>query len=431
MRTFYTCFWFSLISYSVCIKCRIILVAAFDREPAEDSFPKENWKIWRRSSNFQHRQLQRGLEDFRISNDSEENVFFSTDKCSRYCIKRQIDENGNSVQYINLFWTNGIDAMDQSSSKDHSEFLSKTEWTDARNPDIIQHRNCQIYLDLDCNIIETRTSNYANREFHLENDEKNKGKKITDIIKIAEKYNLSEQTQMNFSVDNSIHRIVIDIDGNVSNALLRIPTNTTVSRHGTIISWTSKGDAEGVRIETWNPPSGEWRLKLVGEDRSKYQLTVMGFVDENCDEIKNLSLESETKENINEDTIKNYRINIKMKDDILGNDKETFNNEATKINSEKIMVKQNSNPSMNSEMMENKKITQERSLTYRMRDQKENNHSRKENFSDNDLSIISSTENMLINFVEYVTFVDVDKNVITTSNEKFLERKEDVFALKS
>lgn len=59
-----------------------------------------------------------------------------------------------------------------------------------------------------------------------------------------------------------------------------------------------------------------------------------------------------------------------------------------------------------------------------MRDQKENNHSRKENFSDNDLSIISSTENMLINFVEYVTFVDVDKNVITTSNEKFLERKE-------
>lgn len=59
-----------------------------------------------------------------------------------------------------------------------------------------------------------------------------------------------------------------------------------------------------------------------------------------------------------------------------------------------------------------------------MGDQKENNHSRKENFSDNDLSIISSTENMLINFVEYVTFVDVDKNVITTSNEKFLETKE-------
>lgn len=89
----------------------------------------------------------------------------------------------------------------------------------------------------------------------MENDEKNKGKKITDIvsviirstslnqactrstvdltrtrstfyqIKIAEKYNLSEQTQMNFSVDNSIHRIVIDIDGNVSNALLRIPTS--------------------------------------------------------------------------------------------------------------------------------------------------------------------------------------------------------------
>ncbi|XP_026301971.1 uncharacterized protein LOC100576425 isoform X2 [Apis mellifera] len=286
-----------------------------------------------------------------------------------------------------------------------------------------------IYLDLDCNITEAIINwNRANGEFHLdvENDGKNKGKKIRDIIKIAEKYNLTEQTQMNFSVYNTIHRIVIDIDGNVSNALLRIPMNTTVSRHGTIISWTSKGDAEGVRIETRNPPSGEWRLKLVGEDGSKYQLTVMGFVGENCDQMKNLSLESEMKENINEDAIKNYRINIKMKDGILENDKETFNNEATKINSEKIMVKQqNSNSSMNFKMMENKKITQERSLTYRMRDQKENNRSRKENFSDNDLSIISTTENMLINFVEYVTFVDVDKNVITTSNEKFLETKEE------
>lgn len=29
--------------------------------------------------------------------------------------------------------------------------------------------------------------------------------------------------------------------------------------------------------------------------------------------------------------IKNYRINIEMKDDILGNDKETFNNEATVV----------------------------------------------------------------------------------------------------
>lgn len=45
-----------------------------------------------------------------------------------------------------------------------------------------------------------------------------------------------------------------------------------------------------MRIDTRNPPSGEWRLKLVGEDGSKYQLTVMGFVDENCDEMRNLSL---------------------------------------------------------------------------------------------------------------------------------------------
>lgn len=113
----------------------------------------------------------------------------------------------------------------------------------------------QIYLDLDCNITEARTnSNYANREFHL-GVEKDKGKKIADIvsviirsaslnhtcqaeyidltrtrsnfhqIKIAEKYNLTKLTQMNFSVDNTTRRIVIDIDGNVSNALLRIPTS--------------------------------------------------------------------------------------------------------------------------------------------------------------------------------------------------------------
>lgn len=68
------------------IKCSVAIFVAASNPEASGDFPwKENWKIWRRSSGFEDRRMQR--DDFRISNHSdyyEENVFFSTDKCSRW-----------------------------------------------------------------------------------------------------------------------------------------------------------------------------------------------------------------------------------------------------------------------------------------------------------------------------------------------------------
>lgn len=70
-----------------------------------------------------------------------------------------------------------------------------------------------------------------------------------------------------------------------------------MSRHVTTISWTRKNDVDGVRIDARNVPSGEWWMKLAGEEDSKYHVLVEGFVDERDDVDKlfspNLSLNGE------------------------------------------------------------------------------------------------------------------------------------------
>lgn len=56
-----------------------------------------------------------------------------------------------------------------------------------------------------------------------------------------------------------------------------------MSRDVTAISWTHKGGPNGVRIDTRNAPPGEWRMKLVGVEDSKYRFVVQGLVDEEND----------------------------------------------------------------------------------------------------------------------------------------------------
>lgn len=46
------------------------------------------------------------------------------------------------------------------------------------------------------------------------------------------------------------------------------------------MSWASKRDADGVRIDAHGAPPGEWRMKLSGQDRSKYHFITRGFMDE-------------------------------------------------------------------------------------------------------------------------------------------------------
>lgn len=75
-------------------------------------------------------------------------------------------------------------------------------------------------------------------------------------------------------------------------------------------------------------------------------------------------------------------------------------------------------------LMKNKKTTRERSLKYLVQHEEENEQIKEETSTENNLSIITpNTENMLVNFIEYVT-LHTDKNPATTSissNEKFFE----------
>lgn len=105
----------------------------------------------------------------------------------------------------------------------------------------------------------------------------------------------------------------------------------------------------------------------------------------------------------------------------------TCNTSFQPINSDITVVEQqNLNATSNYKLVGNKKITRERSLKYVIQDRDENKQIRKEISTEYDLSMItSSTESMLLNLYEYVTIVNIDKNLTVTSNssnEKFVER---------
>ncbi|XP_060822052.1 uncharacterized protein LOC132910400 [Bombus pascuorum] len=440
-----TCFWFLFVCYLVCIKCAIVFDDTSIVNPigSIDGDSRKNWTLFRQSLDSKAPQTHHWIRSIQRSMDKEvfkqlENtgddgiLVSSTDACSRYCIDRY-NKNGVNKQYINVFWTDNINMLDQPRSKDHSQLLLKTELTDTRNSNNIK-KNCQIYLDLNCNITETGTaSNYVDRVFqpNVENSERNKSDRSMVVdpvgIKIAEKYNLNGQTQINFLVNSTIHRIIVDIDGNVSNALLQIPMDATVSRDVTAISWTHKGGPNGVRIDTRNAPPGEWRMRLVGVEDSKYRFVVQGIVDGENDVDKLFSPDLRSNGNINNEANRHDRSNIKNEADMSRDEKETFNDKIMPINSDiTVAEQQNLDATSSYKLVGNRKITQERSLKYVTQDRDENEQIRKGISTEYDLSIITpSTESMLLNLYEYVTIVDTNKNLTVTSNssnEKFVER---------
>lgn len=91
-----------------------------------------------------------------------------------------------------------------------------------------------------------------------------------------------------------------------------------------------------------------------------------------------------------------------------------------------VVEQQNLNATSSYKLVGNRKITRERSLKYVIQDRDENKEIRKEISTEYDLSMITpSTESMLLNLYEYVTIVDINKNLTVTSNssnEKFVER---------
>ncbi|CAK9806749.1 hypothetical protein ANTQUA_LOCUS4993 [Anthophora quadrimaculata] len=443
-----TCFWVSLLCYILCIKCGTIFVHTLTVNPivTVNENSRENWKLLRRPVDLEIEEERRWddfIRDstkakvFKKSTDSrdEEAILFSTDKCSRYCIRRNFNENEDNFQYIKLFWTaNGTDDIDHPLTKDYLQLLPEPEWTYPENPNT--SRNCQIYLDLNCDTVEVETtSNNTKRIFdsNMKNNEQKKDDPIITIkpslkipIKIAEKYNLSEQTQTKFLVDTKILEITINVDGNVLNAELQIPMT---SRHRTAISWIRKSDTNGVRIETRNAPPGEWRIKLLGEDDSKYHFTAEGFIDENKHLGRLFHPDSRLNGSSNGVTITNYRTNTKTINELFADKKENFNDDT--IHPQIIVDnEENSIAKIGSKLVENNKITRERLLIYDIQNQGQNERTRKRSSNNDSSMIFSGNENVLTNTVDYVTTVDNEKNLITSRNNSSEKSSETILSTK-
>ncbi|XP_078047654.1 uncharacterized protein LOC144475533 [Augochlora pura] len=209
---------------------------------------------------------------------TEDTVLFSTDRCTRYCIANGINRDENNFHYINIFWSSNI-ASENPIAKGASQ-LSTTEgkWVD----NVL--RKCQIYLDLDCGA-ETdasansiRTETFPAARFQADNNPNRPGEPTFQIpVSVSRRRDLSGETRTKFLVEDRTDRVIISVEGNVSSAVLRIPMNVTVPSLGTVVSWTRRGETDGVRIDTKNAPPGEWWIKLAGEDNSKYHFTAEAF----------------------------------------------------------------------------------------------------------------------------------------------------------
>ncbi|XP_034196372.2 uncharacterized protein LOC117611954 [Osmia lignaria lignaria] len=415
-------FFYSVIYYSIVrVQCTAIFLTTppvnpIDRDsrdrwkfleenvPVEEGSPPFDWKFqrelpyegvsiggWVNNEFFQKFREDKG----------EGTVLFSVDECSRYCIKNGSGKDDEDFQYINLFWTVNItDITGDLLSNDLSRLMPETNVQGSNN----SLGKCQIYLDLDCNTTETGTAT---------NDMKNISKNVNKpdfqpSVKLVERYNLNNHTEIKFMVDTVINRIIINVDGNVSNAMIRVPI---ASRNGreTMITWTRKGYANGVRIDTRNPPPGEWWMKLVGDDNAKYHFQVEGVIEENPPG-KLFSPAPRISGNNGVITITPHRLNIK-RDPIL-NIEEKSDDFLKTTDSEVIKAEQrNLDARNNSKLVDDREITRERSLKRRTFLQEQNEQATKEETNNSESSVfISNTDNEFINYAEYVTFMDDDGN---------------------
>nr|XP_033341534.1 uncharacterized protein LOC117229261 [Megalopta genalis] len=210
---------------------------------------------------------------------TRDTVLFSTDKCSRYCIANGINRDEDNFHYINIFWSSNIAASENPAGRGDSQ-LSATEsdkWAANNVP-----RKCQIYLDLDCDAEAGTSANSMRTEaFSAARNEGNPNRPDEPTfqipVSVSRRRDLSGETRTKFLVEDRADRVVVNVEGNVSNAVLRIPMNVTVPWLGTVVSWTRRGETDGVRIDTNNAPPGEWWIKLTGEDNSKYHFTAEAF----------------------------------------------------------------------------------------------------------------------------------------------------------
>ncbi|XP_076658891.1 uncharacterized protein LOC143362528 [Halictus rubicundus] len=345
---------------------------------------------------------------------SRESVILSNGKCTRYCIANGIDRDGSDFQYINIFWSGNVTSESSAVVKGHSQLaMPDARWTDEQNADNVP-RKCQMYLDLDCGTAETETSANSMRTkvfSTVQNAEENEGEAdgpaFETLVNVARRRDLTGETETKFLVDNEVDRIVMNVEGNVSGAVLRIPMNVTVPWLGTVVSWTRKGQTDGVRIDTNNAPPGEWWMKLLGEDNSKYHFTADGFARTKHAETTEELLVPRLSGTMNKSSFMKHRPNTK-ENDVRKLDGSTSNDDLAKVFYSRIrtLEEQNSDLRIDPNTDNDEKLMRERSL-------EQNNETTPENFNENDTSIFSIPRN--VNFVEYVNFAD-DGNVTASRN---------------
>ncbi|KYN33144.1 hypothetical protein ALC56_12477, partial [Trachymyrmex septentrionalis] len=242
----------------------------------------------------------------RIFND------FNKTKCSRYCMQQLgISKGFEDIKLILSFLPNE-NGDDYFSIENSSNFkILKHLSTDNKSSTIFD--SCQIYLNLNCDIVNVERNLviktdefYSNAKFNSRNIEifKNCFLNIPEFSqkKLEHKINLSGYTKTNFQTDSNVTGIAINILGNLTRKMIQRPE--------IVISLASIYNTKGVAVGARNLPD-RLCVKLMGMENSKYNMDVIAYYGANK--------ENNTRDdiiNINSINVMHYNWNLFL-DEIL------------------------------------------------------------------------------------------------------------------
>lgn len=205
------------------------------------------------------------------------------EKCSRYCIQQLGIGKGFEDINLDLSFT-GQNGDDHFLLENNPNLKILRHFIHNENSTILDY--CKIYLSLDCDIINMgrnlilkNDEFYSNLKFNQQNVKilKNYFSNNPELSKqLVHKTNLSGYTEANFQTDTNVTGIAINILGNLTRAVLTIPTNRTVQGPGVVMSLVSTYNTKRVAIGARNL-TGRWCVKLTGVENLKYNFDVIAY----------------------------------------------------------------------------------------------------------------------------------------------------------
>ncbi|XP_066595637.1 uncharacterized protein [Prorops nasuta] len=184
------------------------------------------------------------------------NVTPRLSECNRYCIERR-QETQDFPRRVNLIWSF---ANDKTEMKNYHSSAPTQNLTENNSLE----KNCQVYLDVGCEIIKIKNIGGSIRH-------------VDDFSKelLFDENDFSGFTRKCFNVDDSMSGIDISLLGNLSYAILEITLkNESLEDAHLAISGGLSENVDGTRIVALKAPPGEWCLKLVGVENLKYRFTI-------------------------------------------------------------------------------------------------------------------------------------------------------------